>query len=105
MDIRTWLNTLGYPDVDPSWVRDLGHGFYAMAKPLLFHWTVVTGAFDDPVGYIDRWCFADKDLALKALAQFPEPYDPAFEPDYWHRHPKSGRRREAADPAHETIEY
>lgn len=105
MDIRLWLREIGSPEVDPSWVKSLGDGYYAMAKPLLFHWTVITGHFDDTAGYFDRWCFADQSLALKALEQFTAPYEPRFEPDYWHRHPKTGRRREDADPTNEIIDF
>lgn len=85
-------------------VKDLEDGSYAMAKPLLFHWTVIRGAFDDPIGYFDRWCFASRELALAALADFPVNPSDDYDPPGWHRHPPSGRRRDDADPSTERFD-
>ncbi|MFG6083736.1 hypothetical protein ACEUZ9_005461 [Paracoccus litorisediminis] len=90
--------------VEPEMVRDLCDGRYAMAKRLLFHWTIILGDFDDGLSYSDRWCFATQELALEALSQFPDCPPPGFEPNGWHRHPKTGRRRPDGDASREFVD-
>lgn len=57
---------------------------------LLFHWTLHVDI--DDFGYEDRYCFATKELAMSALSE----WNGASDPKGWHRHPKSGRRRDLA---------
>lgn len=54
-------------------------------------------------GYGDRWCFSSYAKALTALAEWDGADD--TEPQGWHRHPDSGRRREDGDPARETVNF
>lgn len=91
------------PDV--SHIRDLGDGTYVMARPLLFHWALIRGDFGDLIGYFDRWCYRDREGALRALASFPDRPPAGWEPEGWHRHPNTGRRRENGDPATETVTH
>jgi hypothetical protein len=53
----------------------------------------------DKIGYADRWCYATRELAQKALDEWTG----QDEPSGWHRHPATGRRRENGDPAREYI--
>lgn len=85
--------------------RALSDGTYVMAKPLLFHWTVIRGHVGDSVSYFDRWCFETRELAMAGLEAFPEYPEADFDPPGWHRHPNSGRRRPDGDPAREYVEY
>lgn len=55
---------------------------------LMFHSTVHVGI--DAVGYRTRYCFATPDLAMRAFDEWNGEGDP----DYWHKHPDSGRMRE-----------
>lgn len=57
---------------------------------LLFHWTLHVDIHE--MGYEDRYCYATKELALNAM----EKWDGTGEPENWHRHPKSCRRRDIA---------
>lgn len=82
-------------------IRDLGDGTYVMIRPLLFHWMMIRGDFEDLIGYWDRWCYADAAGARKALDAFPESPGSDYEPEGWHRHPPSGRRRPDGDPSRE----
>lgn len=53
-------------------------------------------------GYEDRWCYRTYEDAYRALMEWKDsPEDP--EPDGWHRHPGSGRRRTNGDPKTEYI--
>jgi len=52
-------------------------------------------------GYEDRWCYHTPDAAAQALAE----WNGEGEPQGWHRHPSSGRRREAGDPATEYVNH
>lgn len=52
-------------------------------------------------GYEDCWCFETLQQALDAMVQWDPETQP--EPLGWFRHPYSGRRREAGDPAREVV--
>lgn len=57
--------------------------------------------------YSDRWCYKSHKAALAAF----EDWDPTTyvfgvsEPQGWHRHPPTGRRRENGDPSTEEIRH
>lgn len=70
--------------------RELGDGRYAAILPLLFTHAIITGRMGDVLGYSDRWCYAGFEKARAAL----DAWDGAGEPEGWHRHPDTGRRRE-----------
>lgn len=97
-EIDQFLRDTGYADegVEPSQVKLIGNDEYVMAKALMFHWTLIRGNIFDTAGYDDRWCYADRDGAMRALDEFPHDPDPDYEPQGWRRHPMSGRRRDDA---------
>lgn len=101
--ITTYLDRTGLAadGATPDRIRDLGDGSYVMIRPLLFHWMLIRGDFEDLIGYWDRWCYADEAGARAALNVFPEHPDPSYEPSGWHRHPPSRRRRPDGDPSRE----
>lgn len=102
---QAYLRRAGWCDGrGPAHMRDLGDDTWVMAYPLIFHWTITRGLFADPVGYFDRWCYANAAGALAALAAFPMHPQDGYEPMGWHRHPASGRRRPDGDPAREFRE-
>jgi hypothetical protein len=74
-------------------------GRYAGLMPFLFTHAIVTGRLFDLHGYDDRWCYHDSAAAARALAD----WDGTGEPTGWHRHPATGRRREAGDPLLEYV--
>lgn len=79
-----WLvKECGYRDVRP-----LGDGRYAAISPLMFTHAIIVGRIGD-LGYDDRWCYHDHASALAAL----DAWNGVGEPEGWHRHPASGRRR------------
>ena len=55
--------------------------------PLLYHWTMHVDISE--WGYEDRYCYQTKELAIAALKEWNGKGDPKN----WHRHPKTGRRR------------
>ncbi len=79
--------------------RDLGDGRYAAILPLMFTHAIITGRIGSKDMYEDRWCYAGYEKAAAAL----EAWDGTGEPEGWHRHPATGRRRENSDPDFETI--
>jgi hypothetical protein len=90
-----WLeNEANYLDA-----RDLGDGRYAAIMPLMFTHAIITGRIGDKNMYEDRWCYAGYEKAAAAL----KTWDGTGEPDGWHRHPNTGRRREEGDPELEEI--
>lgn len=91
-DLQSW-----YPHVET-----FGDGEYVGIKPLMFHWTMFKGHLDIEHGWEDHWCFVDEDLARKQLEEWRcRGFE--GEPEGWHRHPKTGRRRVDGDPETEYI--
>jgi hypothetical protein len=71
--------------------RHLPDGRCIGTMRLLFHWTIHVDI--DPQGFWShRYCFATYELAKRAFDE----WDGTGDPDYWHRHPASGRRRDPA---------
>lgn len=80
-----WLLGNGYTDPKP-----LGNGRYACIRPLVFTHAIITGRIGDTSSYDDRWCYNGYEAAKAAL----DAWDGTGEPEGWHRHPGSGRRRD-----------
>ena len=90
--------------ITPDQVRDLEDDTYVMAKPLMFHWTLIRGTWSDTATYLDRWCYPDQASAEAALHAFPLRADGTCEPEGWTRHPATGRRRPEGDADREYID-
>lgn len=90
---------LGDPEVLVKTLDDLG--VEVRVLPMIFTNRVTIGAVDDAYGYDDGWCYNSHEAALAAA----EAWDPRTqkEPEGWHRHPRSGRRRVDGDPATEYV--
>ena len=73
--------------------KDLGDGTYACVMPLIFTHAIIKGRIGDYDSYEDRWCYSNSESALKAL----NAWDGVGEPEGWHRHPLTGRRRSIND--------
>lgn len=98
------------PDIEHGWcrwphwpggiVRRVDDKRWVGVIPFIYTDAIVWGFIGDTTGYMDRWCY---DSATKAIIHATA-WDGASdtEPDGWHRHPRSGRRRENGDP---TTEY
>lgn len=81
------------PDEIRQWYIDLKRlpdGRFVGTHRLLFHYTFHIDI--DLIGYADRYCFATYELAKKAFDEWTGEGDP----EGWHRHPPSGRRRDTA---------
>lgn len=65
-----------------------------------FTWAIIVGQIGDEFSYDDRWCYHTEDAAAKAMLEWGDKKY-AGEPDGWHRHPRSGRRR--SDTGEEYI--
>ena len=89
--------------VDLNQIKMVGEEEYVLIKPLMFHWTMIRGPLWNTHGYDDRWCYADAEKARTAFDAFPADAPADYEPDGWHRHPPTGRRRENADPEAESF--
>lgn len=96
-DYLNWLQTSegGFA----SDVKDMGDGFYAAVKPLMFHWTLILGEVGNKVNYLDRWCYETQEGAAAALKNWGGEGDPVG----WNRHPNTGRRRPGGDPDKEYF--
>ena len=97
-----WIREQNDPRIE---LRDLEDGTYLMAKPLLFHWTLIRGVVGDMINeYFDRWCYYTEEQAKQALRDFPDDPPFGYEPEGWHRHPTSGRRRPNGDATREYVD-
>jgi hypothetical protein len=63
---------------------------YACVMPLLFTHAIIVGRIGDNNSYEDRWCYGSAEQAIAAL----DAWDGTGEPQGWHRHPMTGRRRD-----------
>ncbi|HDZ51431.1 hypothetical protein LCGC14_0113010 [marine sediment metagenome] len=90
-----WLEN----DANYTNVRALNKTHYAAIMPLMFTHAIITGRIGNKAMYEDRWCYAGYDKAVAAL----EAWDGIGEPEGWHRHPATGRRREEGDPDLEIL--
>ena len=65
--------------------------------------------FNHQYGYEEFYCFASMDLAVKALDAYADTLianpQSKVEPEGWHRHFPSHRRRENGDPKKEVVYY
>lgn len=57
-------------------------------QKLLYHYTLHVGI--DDFGYADRYCYTTRARAEKHLRE----WDGNGDPEGWHRHPATGRRRD-----------
>lgn len=80
-------------------VRRLDDRRYIAVIPFIYTHAIVWGWIDEPMEYADRWCYHVPLVAVAAATV----WDGEGEPEGWHRHPRSGRRRENGDPATEEI--
>jgi len=78
--------------------REFDNGRDAAIVPMLYTHALVADL--DNFGYGDRWCYKTFEGAQNALAE----WSGDGEPNGWHRHPDTGRRRENGDPEKETIQ-
>ena len=80
----------GAPHPEPFRVLSPGYGLWIY--PMLFTHRIVVGPIGS--GFVDdAWCYHTREAAeAAALAWDPEVDE---EPTGWHRHPRTGRRREA----------
>lgn len=88
------MKDLGYEHVRP-----LARGRWAGLMRFMFTYAIIVGRMGDEVGYENRWCYKTYAAALMAL----ETWDGVGEPEGWHRHPDTGRRRENGDPDTEYV--
>lgn len=70
-------------------IKTLPDGEYAGIYKFIYTWSII---YDfNQYGYEDRWCYHTYEEAKKALDE----WNGEGEPQGWHRHPRSGRRRDA----------
>lgn len=94
-----WLKT---PDGgNCTHIKILDGGFYIAIKPLLFHWTLILGPIGDKECYLDHYCYGDQGRALLGLIQWNGKGDP----NGWHRHAKTGRRRPEGNKDYEYVAF
>jgi hypothetical protein len=83
----TWLkDDEGYKDI-----KLLSPTKWAAINQFMFTHAIIVGTVGNRTEYDDRWCYHDYKSAKAAL----DAWDGTGEPQGWHRHPPTGRRREA----------
>jgi len=76
----------------------IGGGCWIGVKRFAFTDAILLGHECDMLGYSNRWCYEPG----RAIAAF-NAWNGVGEPEGWHRHPSSGRRRPDGDPEREFI--
>lgn len=84
---------------DFAYRRDLDDDMHTIAVvPMMFTYRLIVGRTEAPL-YDDCWCYH----TLEAATAAAEAWSGRGEPDGWHRHPPTGRRRPNGDPALEYV--
>jgi hypothetical protein len=81
---------------------ELESGTNACIGELMFTYAILADLHE--YGYEDRWCYKTYAAAKTALDEW-KASGGRGEPQGWHRHPNTGRRREDGDPSKETINW
>lgn len=82
----TTMRKMGYYSIRP--IRD--QEYWVSLLDYLFTTAIIVGKMGDESTIHDRWCYHSREDAQKSL----DIWDGIGEPDGWHRHPFSGRRRQ-----------
>lgn len=93
--MNEWMIANGYLAAKET--RD---GRWAAVAPMLFTHRIIIGPKGSPF-VDDAWCYHDAPSALTAFHEWDPDTEP--EPQGWHRHPRTGRRRVHGDPATEYV--
>lgn len=95
MTVKEFLQENGYTNI-----KMIDDTRYAGIFKFMYTCAIIVGRVEDSkYGYDDRWCYHDHEAAKKAL----DAWDGIDEPEGWHRHPKSGRRRPDGDKSKEYV--
>lgn len=81
----TEMIAMGFYSVRPMH----GQEYWVGLMDYLFTTAIIVGKMGDQTSIHDRWCYHTKEAAQAALNN----WNGEGEPDGWHRHPASGRRR------------
>lgn len=81
----TSLMSEGYTNLRPI---DEGRSWAGLFR-FMFTTAIIVGRMGDTCGYAQHWCFDDEAKAREAL----EKWDGTGDPEGWHRHLPSNRRR------------
>lgn len=74
-----------------SEIRELPGNRYGLVFKMAFTHALLVGRIGDYLSYDDRWCYSTHEKAKSGL----DAWDGVTgEPQGWHRHPTTGRRRE-----------
>lgn len=111
--VRPKINTRTADLAELAFMVDLVADGYLHVRPLpdgvrwaglfrfMFTTAIITGRIGDRSCIEDRWCYHTEAVALAAL----EAWNGEGEPEGWHRHPMSGRRRENGTAELEEVRW
>lgn len=89
----------------PDWLADYpvverkGDAGWCALERFAYTFAILAGC--DRGGYRDRWCYESRAQALRAFQSWSGAK--GTEPDGWHRHPDTGRRRPEGDREREYV--
>lgn len=84
-DFKKFLEEQLYLDI-----KRIDEGTWTCIFPLAYTHAIITVKHNDFFSVGDRWCYHSYEAARAAL----DAWDGTGEPQGWHRHPATGRRRE-----------
>jgi hypothetical protein len=73
--------------------------------PLAYTTAIAVGPLFDKDSVTERWCYHTPHAAMDALMEWLTVRHGDGEPEGWHRHPRSGRRRPDGDAAREYVHW
>lgn len=97
-----WVDADRYREDDGFFVLREQGAYYIGVLPLMYTGAVIIGSKGNYRTYLDRWCYHSVEEAIAAGDAWSGEW-PSTEPEGWHRHPATGRRRENGDPSTEEV--
>lgn len=99
--MRETRDGMQWDELVGAWiVKDAPDGRRVWVTPFMFTAGIVIGE-PDALTYDDRWCYVTVSQAAVWGRRWSA--EAGTEPDGWHRHPTSGRRRPDGDAAREYL--
>ena len=95
-----YLHTQNYSTIVP-----LSSTHYAAICPFIYTTAIITGLWHDRNTLDDRWCYSNRQEATEALLIWISSNPRPLEPEGWHRHHRTGRRRPDGDATKEYINF
>ena len=101
LDHQAWRERITWNEERCSWTVKETDTHLIEVTQFMYTFAIVTTVKANLGEYDDRWCYKSLPDAIKAAVEWDPAVEP--EPEGWHRHPLTGRRRPDGNKSKEYI--